>query len=327
MKGALYIVCIVLLISIVNAHGHHGHGKPAPHAGHPVNERSSARDACFYTTPQHQHYDLHLINSLFPGDLVLQDPKSGNTLYFNPCGAVHSSRNCGENSTICLVSSSGKAISYASTHSFVSTLLPAASPTSSPVLEVMFGQGELCSTGVARKAVVTYTCSHLQDLSHSFSNYKHYYPLKSAEVSDCFVSINIETPLACPVKEFCSSIHNSKDCDQQRPCGWLFGKCQQVSVIFGVEIGLTVFILMGALGCLFFCCCCFCMFLFVKKSKKSSKKAVLPKKARKVSQKKRKSENAGSFEMDSFESPYHLVPGGFVAVEEYSHVQGLPLSQ
>jgi len=325
MKCTLYILCIILLITIVNAHGHHDGGKPVPHYGGLRPANNMAKDACSYTTDKHEHYDLHLFNTYYPGDLHVYDVKSGYTLYFNPCGGVHSySSACGANSSICLVSPAGKAVSYASSHSFISTLLPATTSNSRPSLEVMYGQGELCSTGVARKAVVTYTCSHLDTVSKSFNDYKVNYPIQKAEVGDCFVSINIESPFACPVDDFCASIHSIKDCDQQPPCGWMFGKCQKVSVLFGVEIGLTIFLAMVSLGCLFLCCCCFCMVYFVKKSTKSNKKNLIVKKEKKTRRVSQKKSNSEAIEMESFESPYQLVPGGFVAVEEYSHIQGFP---
>jgi len=300
MKG-LYVLCVILLIAVVYG--------------------ANSNDYCKYTNLQGKKFDLHLLAKHYVNDLEYYDPVTQGSVYFTACGSLSNITGCPENSSVCYFDSNGKSINYGSTLNVqtADVILPVTSTNTyrSGALEMMFGNGELCNNGVARKAVISYICNmDMSDEAYS-------YPNITGTVDACLISLTVETPFACPVANYCRSITNKDKCKTNDPiCTWSYGACSANSGCFGgmssVHAGILSFLIVVTAGLCLLCVCGLCL-CACRKAKKSC-----PKKAAKKSSKSKKSRSAQKPKpettFDSFEMPYQLVPGGSQSFEQNSNL-------
>jgi len=303
----LVVLCIILVIVPgLFAHKKGGHKEGAKE--HP--------SVCHYKSTAGVDYDFRLMESKAVTDYQYFDASSGSTFYFRPCGNVKAA-GCDEHSSICMVNAAGKAVSFGSQ--------PArwADGATAGTIEAAYGNGETCNNGVDRKTLVTYVCS-----TNPTS-------VVSASLDECYAEFTIESPFACPAANYCSSIVDSKSCeDQDGLCKWASGKCEYKLGCTGWKhmshaSALFLIILLTCTGVLLTCTLCLCVCACRRRRrcrqmrmrcKRLSRKPVKTTKTTKKQDKK-----AQDVEYAPFQMPYQLVPGGFVPLNPYSNIQGYPM--
>lgn len=288
-----------------------GHG---PHGNNPHHKNT---DYCKYTNTKGERFDLHLLANHYAELQFFDTGKTGSTVYFHPCGTV--SPMCGENATVCLLTSAAKEVTYGSSSVVLQSESHSSKPNSNS-LELTFGGGEKCNNGLERKAIITYICN--MELSDS----EYTYPKVTGEVEDCMITLTVETPFACPVANYCASITDDNKCrSQQGACVWRYGRCHANTGCFGglssLSAGIISFTVVTVTGLLLVCLCGLCICACKKSSRKSTMK-----KTRACKGKKRSAKPKPEASFDSFSMPYQLVPGGLGApVNPYSNIQGYPM--
>jgi len=305
---ALYVLCLLVLVSVV--------------FGTTTHHKVFVHDNCKYVNSHGQAFNLHLLASHYPELEYYDQQNTKSTVYFNPCGAAVTTSVCPANTSVCVVDTHLKGVSFGSVNSVqrADVALTTNNGRSGSV-EFMFGAGELCNNGIARKSIVSYVCNmNLADNAYS-------YPKVTATIEECSVYLTVETPFACPVANYCASITSDEKCNQQSGiCAWRYGKCRTNSGCFGglteTTAGIISFLVVISIGFCLICACGLCI-CACKVARKSCPKKSAPKRKSTAGKKKRSASKPKSEDtFDSFAMPYQLIPGGAAPLNPYNNVQG-----
>jgi len=266
-------------------------------------------DPCKYTSTSGLHYDL----TLYPYEMQHFQSSPSASIYMRPCSGIFSSggSDCPEESTVCMIDSSGKAINFGSEHA-----VQWADGKDGSV-EAIYGNGELCNNGIPRKTVVDYICTSAFDHKLVTSIIVNVTMIDSCTAH--FIVDNV-----CSIEMYCGSVHDSDDCSSKEVtkghCKWnkttskcvyndekSNGKCYMFGIVLIVS-GSTLLLLSV---------CSLCVCLLNRRKSRASRKGSNVRKGKKVSVKEP--------EYTPFQVPFQLVPGGF-APNPYSEVQGYPMT-
>jgi len=271
---------------------------------------------CEYKKQNGTMYDLRLMDIKAVNDLSFVTP-SGDSVYFRSCGYVRNP-SCSHTSSVCIVSSTGKALDFGS---FRHLQFADGVQEMGTSVEATFGNGETCSNGVPRKTLVQYTCN-LQSPQTRITR---------VDYTDCYLQIFVESAHACSSSEFCGSQISRSACENQEGyCSWSRNNTcvarSGAGCIFshyfsghhGSVLGPIILLsFMAILLSLSICLClCACRSKRIRAARVArQKKVVQEKQSKKISK-----------------VPYQqvpvleLVPGGFAPVNPYAF-QGYPMVQ
>jgi len=311
MQGLIQLLLVAVFVTLALAHGHHSQNF----------HKEIKHDICKYTNTKGANFNLNLLAKNNQYDLSFVDSKSSSTFYFSPCG---------QNNTLYALPVGTAAYQQLSTSKIIVWGTSASAQVSdagsglNSSMEIIYGNGEICNNGVARKTIITYVC----DITHSTS-----YPTITGEIDECSTSIVVKTPFACPVANYCATIHNDESCNSHEGiCVWSFGKCRANGCFYSsfASGGILALVLITVTGLLLLCTCglCICACKKRRNCKRRNAKAInrrSSKKATKKSGKKTGQPRNESTEYAPFQMPFQLIPGGNAPVNPYSNVQGYPM--
>jgi len=314
MKVLIQVILLVaVFVTLALAHGHHSQNF----------HKENKHDICRYTNTKGVNYNLHLLSQFSNQyDLSFVDTASGSTFYFSPCGQNTSRWGIPVGTAAYQQLASNKIVLWGTSSS---AQVSDAGFGQNSSMEVIYGNGEVCNNGVPRKAIITYVC----DITHTTT-----YPTITGEVDSCSVSVTVKTPFACPVANYCATIHNDESCNYyENICVWSFGRCRASGCFYSsfASGGVLALVLITVTGLLLLCTCGLCICACKKRrncKKRAASKAINRRSSKKST--KKTSKKAGQPRNDSteyapFQMPFQLIPGGNAPVNPYSSVQGYPM--
>jgi len=269
------------------------------------------------------HYDLGLLNQA----LSFTSDALSATVYVRPCGGkIQPTDSCPENSAVCTVdfsqaststSSAEKAISFGSSQN-----IQWSDGMEDSTVEAIYGSGEICNNGIARKSVVEYICNLWGAESHI---------VNVTMADDCSLQIKVESKYVCSIEQYCGSNYDSSDCKSAGVCQWDKNayKCVMSDEKNHLRLhsDLLGLVLIACSAVLMVCTCglCICACKRRRAARRSACKVPMRKVCRKSGKNVKKVSPVKEQEYAPFQVPFQLVPGGF-APNPYSEVQGYPMT-